>query len=479
MHCQTCDYPLWDNTARICPECGTPFSLHDFQFRPGAVRFCCPHCRQNYYGTSPTGHLEPESFACVRCARDISMEQMAVVPVEGIGSPLQDGGSNPWLTDKTGIWSRWWRTLRTGFARPSDLGRGTSPSSTVGSAIAYALVNFAIVLTAAFIPAFLISGVLAGFMVGAGAGGAGAAAILGTIAAQQAVSFVTIFIGIFLWAGVAHLVLRMTGEHRGGFVLTLGAVCYSSGCYIIALVPCIGAIAAVYWVVVSGIMLASAQRVSGVRAAAATCVAVLLPAVVCIGGSLGIGGMTALTGAMRGPGFTVPAAPNLPMDPASRAARIQSAIESRYTQTGSMPDHPGRFLADQTLEAADFAADPMVEKLSGLTLTEFILASESEIDRAIMDERRGGRTDIGDVLFGPLGDEPWRVPLDTSTEDLWLFIITPELGRPLTRPIIVVTSKGPVTVQPERFESLRASQNAVRAGLKLPPFPDPTRVIRP
>ena len=30
MRCKTCDYPLWNLTTRVCPECGTPFLPSQF-----------------------------------------------------------------------------------------------------------------------------------------------------------------------------------------------------------------------------------------------------------------------------------------------------------------------------------------------------------------------------------------------------------------------------------------------------------------
>ena len=55
MHCQTCGYSLWNLAARECPECGARFLPGDFEFVPGTVQFCCPHCRHARHGTDDSG----------------------------------------------------------------------------------------------------------------------------------------------------------------------------------------------------------------------------------------------------------------------------------------------------------------------------------------------------------------------------------------------------------------------------------------
>jgi hypothetical protein len=84
MRCQQCEYRLWNLTSRQCPECGTPFAPSEFDFAPNTVRFCCPHCDQDYYGTSASGHLVPDAFDCVRCHNFIRMDEMVMRPAEGV-----------------------------------------------------------------------------------------------------------------------------------------------------------------------------------------------------------------------------------------------------------------------------------------------------------------------------------------------------------------------------------------------------------
>ena len=84
MRCWHCDYSLWNLKTQNCPECGAGFRPSDREFVANSVRFCCPHCDQAYYGTGPKGHLEPDRFDCVQCGKSITMDEMLLLPVEGL-----------------------------------------------------------------------------------------------------------------------------------------------------------------------------------------------------------------------------------------------------------------------------------------------------------------------------------------------------------------------------------------------------------
>lgn len=78
MRCAKCNYSLFDIRERICPECGGPIVISKHIFDHCGVRFCCPHCDQQYYGTDPNGHLVPRQFNCICCHNHISMNEMIV-----------------------------------------------------------------------------------------------------------------------------------------------------------------------------------------------------------------------------------------------------------------------------------------------------------------------------------------------------------------------------------------------------------------
>ena len=104
MRCKSCDYPLWQLTDRLCPECGTPFLPSEHEFILNSVRFCCPHCEQPYYGTGEKGHLVPRTFACVKCAKFIDMDQMVLLPTEGVTERQTQVTVVPWVERRDRGW---------------------------------------------------------------------------------------------------------------------------------------------------------------------------------------------------------------------------------------------------------------------------------------------------------------------------------------------------------------------------------------
>src|SRR5438552_9514787 len=103
MNCPQCGYSLFGLTEPRCPECGRRFEVTDFTFRPTAVHFLCPHCRQPYLGNDEHGLPRPSSFQCVRCRRWITAGSMIVQPIrdDATGESLRFG--NAWeLREKLG-----------------------------------------------------------------------------------------------------------------------------------------------------------------------------------------------------------------------------------------------------------------------------------------------------------------------------------------------------------------------------------------
>jgi len=123
MRCKKCDYRLWNLPSRRCPECGTPFRPSEFEFVPNSVRFCCPHCSQAYFGTSPKGHLIPSTaFTCVACGRPVHMDDMVLQPAEGFSEEQTVPRHVPWLErDRHGFWRAWFRTIGMAMVAPGQL----------------------------------------------------------------------------------------------------------------------------------------------------------------------------------------------------------------------------------------------------------------------------------------------------------------------------------------------------------------------
>src|SRR5437870_2533200 len=96
MNCPQCGYSLFGLSEPRCPECGRPFEVTDFTFRPTSVHFLCPHCHLAYLGNDENGLPRPSSFQCLRCRKYITANMMIVQPIreDATGESLRFG--NPW-----------------------------------------------------------------------------------------------------------------------------------------------------------------------------------------------------------------------------------------------------------------------------------------------------------------------------------------------------------------------------------------------
>lgn len=137
MHCTRCAYPLWNMASRTCPECGTPFKPSEFTFLANAVKFQCPHCRQQYFGTSETGHLEPASFTCVTCSNVVTEDEMVIVPADGVREEVARAADMPWTRRESGLVAAFTRTCVEALFRPVRLVKGLGPNADAGAAWAF------------------------------------------------------------------------------------------------------------------------------------------------------------------------------------------------------------------------------------------------------------------------------------------------------------------------------------------------------
>lgn len=155
MHCKSCDYPLWNlappppGADRLCPECGAPFKPTDYRFTPNSVRFCCPHCKLAYYGTSAEGLLEPANFNCIQCGESCSTDRMILLPGEGVPEHITRGGILPWqdqaqFKSPLGKVRAWLTTVSLIAFSPTRAGRLLQEAASLRSAAIFALITSAI-----------------------------------------------------------------------------------------------------------------------------------------------------------------------------------------------------------------------------------------------------------------------------------------------------------------------------------------------
>ena len=278
MRCLKCQYPLWDLKPGSCPECGEPFDPTMQRFKPGAVRFCCPHCDQAYFGDGEDGHLNPPRFACVGCGESIGECDCIVRPREdGSHEDRTVPDLSPWHDSTRTRWKRFWGTVGMSMIRPGSLGRGLPAEATFGGAFVFFLLANTLSLVIGFGPILLTFIILPPVLGNAGPPPTAVwfAGLIGLVSWIPVMLILLCLVG-----GIIHLVLRMTGSTAGGYSRTLVSLGFGSGPLMIGAVPflgyCLQTPAQIWSLVSTIILLSQAQAVSGLRASCAVLTPVFL-----------------------------------------------------------------------------------------------------------------------------------------------------------------------------------------------------------
>lgn len=474
MRCRQCDYRLWSLEARRCPECGQAFLPSQYEFRPNAVRFCCPHCGQTYYGTDAKGHLEPPEFSCVSCGRHVHMDEMVLLPAEGLEDIQTQAACVPWLDRaRRGLVRSWIRTVGMALAQPGKLMRLVPEQTSAGSGLWLATWTALVAMLIASIPFLLI----AAFPV-MSSGGAFAELSLPLIF-LLGISLVGVPLVSGLWTLVTHGLLRLTGTTAAGLKRTFQAITFTGGTLVVLAVPCFGFYFGwIWWVVSAAVGVREAQRVSGARAA----FAVLTPPL------LVIGSVVALYVWLFAMAFS--SASGMAVTQASLASDNLSNMVvalKRYADShdGWMPVHSLHLLASGDLTADEFVTvdsptmtedvtigEKTLEDLQYLPEDQFDAAVQAAADRlppGVVAHR------VGDYVFTYHG-----INLKSASNMLWLVIESPEptqAGAGANRTIRVIGADRTITAYTARaFDTALADQNNWRRLSRLPPLPHPDTV---
>ena len=488
MRCRECDYPLWNLKNRQCPECGSQYAPDLYDFRPNSVRFCCPHCDQAYYGTDARGHLEPSVFDCVTCGRHLSMNDMVLLPAEGLQEMHTRVASNRWLErHRTGRFKSWCSTIGQSLISPGQLMKGTPVESSMKQAWWFFTVTMVAILVVSFIPA-------ACFMVGfpfllsssgsAPAGGPGPGLLAGMMAGMTAVIFVIVvpamLLFVVVWGLVAHGLLTLGGSGHETIRRTFQALCYSSGAYVTSVIPCLGGyVAPVWWLVSAVLMVKVGHKVSGARATFSVAtfpvvvVALIVAAYLTMLGVIVYSSQAATTTR----GLTTP------------VQKTQAVLDAVFDHTddfnGSWPVH-GLALAEQGymteweyLGASTPTDMNDVPVGGGLDLLQFVVLPES--DRAEVVEKAAGALPAG-VVAHRLGDFVFTyhgIEVQEAAGGLWLVVMTPDpdVGGPSAGAVVVGMADGTTrAIARNRIAEVLARQNELRINEGLPPLPNPTLI---
>lgn len=473
MNCTRCEYALWNLKDRRCPECGQEFRPSHFKFVPRAVRFCCPHCDQQYFGTGVDGHLVPLSFDCVTCGRHISMDEMVLRPATNVTPEQTQATVNPWLEQRRRtLIGRWLATVGQSMSGPGRLIERTPRGSSASRAALFAVLTLGLglAMNAVVLAVFLIS---MGAFAGAGPGFSGLAG-----------AALTAIVGVALWAVgwlvVTHLILALTGPTEGGFGRTVQCMSYSSAPNVLTAVPCVG----VYLLPVSLIwqgasataMIAIGQKVSGWRAAAA----VLTPLVVlfAIVGTLLAWRISSTVRVATTMGARASAYTSL-QD--LRTQSVSTSLKAMMQSNGTYPKHGVELLTLGTVTSNEFvlSTNPLAGGqivVGGTTLGNLEAMTSDRRQQAIqsiVDGQPAGVVAhrVGDYLFTYHG-----MSSSTTEPRLWTFVAdNPSLpGGPAGSMYFVGLQDGSTQmIAGTLFASALKDQNDLRAESGLAPIPDP------
>lgn len=506
MNCRTCGYGLWNLRARECPECGAGFRPSDFEFTPNAVRYRCPHCRQEYYGTDARGHLVPREFGCVSCGARIDMDECVLEPAEGVREERAAAERNPWARPREGepLRKRFFGTIGLALAQPHRLGRATPEGASVGRALGFALIVAGIGgAVNAGLGALLVGSMM---MVGAAGSGGGVgtpAALLAGVAPFLVMglgSAVVVVLAAIGCALAAHLILKATGGAPRPLRSTVNAVLYAGGANIVSAVPCFGFYIGVpWWIVSATIGLVHAQ---GVRAWRGVLAMVLPPVLVFVALCVGyVALMTAVISTASGArgGWSTPADARTLANGAYAA--LVATVDARRAagEANPAPGHGLLLVPDGGLSAAmgftepsSGTAWPLVPAGPSSTLMEFSTrpawkqrqtaeSAAAALPAGVVAHR------VGDLVFTWHGiDFSNGVPAAGDAGRLWVVLASQDPGThgdgfffSSTSGSFVVAvdrSGNAETIGGAAWPARLAEQNRLRAAEGLPPLPDPGNV---
>jgi len=502
MHCKQCDYPLWNLAARQCPECGVPFKPSDYEFVPDSVKFLCPHCKQEYYGRSDKGHLDPPEFDCITCKARLKMDEMVLQPGKDLTEKQTWPGVMPWFERQhRGRFKAFFQTIGMAMVMPAKLIRGVPVESSVGAALVYAmqttLVLFAI---GGLIPGVLW--LLAYYGVGGmwgGMGGMGSFMFLFILVPYWLILPFALLGLILIWPMTAHLTLRWTGGCKHPIDRTFHAFAYSAGANALSAVPCVGPLLGwVWWVISAGIMLAFGQKVHGLRAALAVAILPLL-LVVTGGGLFGLGVWAQqrmmgamMVGAVSGGGLSANTQSTLSLN--------QMLISNSWQSNGTAPTHiiehmivgqmayyftitpaGGAMTAQSRLRSENSKTADADIPVGELTLDVFLAASSTQKLKSAAQLLESLPADMTAYRFGDYIFTYPGAALNSMDPQLWTMVMLPDPdvnGLPAAKDTIHIATAD-YNVQEVTFDQLPAllqAQNQYRATLGLPPLPDLTTI---
>lgn len=473
MFCKTCQYPLWNLKERTCPECGTGFAPSQFRFTPNSIQFLCPHCAQQYYGTSKLGHLVPPQFDCVKCANPITMDRMVLVPAAGIDERRTRARGNPW-TDRGGRprVRDWFQTTLMSLGMPGALILATESRVSLRRSLAYASLTAALASVFSIVMPFLL---LAPILVPLGVNANGVMA-LAIWALGVLLSAMLMYVFVPVYALIAHAVLK-GGNPKGGVRMTIHATALSSGPNVFWGVPAFGMmtgfIGLIWWGISLSLMLRVVHRVSKVRA---TIAGMLVPTAIVLLAFVGFVILVFFSLATASSAMSMMSSSTASdVSKISRATRLAAADQRGVRHVGSLILKGDLLITDVIGDAYSQTSSVVV---AGVDLSQ-VMASGTEEERAKLVAAFDALLTpdliayrVGDIII--IRD----VPDPSPDPQLWQFVVSLEPvanamfypqsnpGGPAPFAMMGMGGSDATSVNPDVTQ-----QNAIRASHGLPPLP--------
>jgi hypothetical protein len=242
----------------------------------------CPHCRHAV--SDPPAGLCPNCGGDLRAPAGASSAPRSSAP-EGPPAPSGPGPGIAWeQRDRLGFFNALVETTRQVLLEPATFFRSMPVTGGLGSPLLYGVVlGWAGLVATSFYQAIFRSVVGAGWA-GLGADRPEVEALLGWVGGwagfvgQVVFGPIAVAIGMFVAAGILHLILLLLGGARRGFEATFRVVGFAEATSLLFLVPFCGQLLGWLWCAVLYVLgLAAAHQIGQGKAAAA----VLLPIALC------------------------------------------------------------------------------------------------------------------------------------------------------------------------------------------------------
>jgi len=208
----------------FCENCGSEYD------QPVAGR--CPHCGTRVADDAPGAWTSPPP------------------PVQtGGGMGGGPGGGVPWEDTSLPFFARLWQTIKEVVTNPVGF-FSNLPDGSIGQPLLYGLIIYMIPGMLGLFLNLLLQGAALMTMIPAGEGGEaaiGMGAIWGMFFLFMVVVLpILILVFLFVYSGIAHLLLMLVGDGQRGFPVTFRIVCYGGTPQLLGFIPCVGFLAGIW-----------------------------------------------------------------------------------------------------------------------------------------------------------------------------------------------------------------------------------------